>query len=93
MYYITLNKIESTHKNLRTDVVNGVAPELPVVGQRFFMYSDEVLTEATNVRHIYTSVIASVDNQGDDIIFKTENSLYMLSNIKRAVSAQNNKPV
>ena len=94
MYYVTLTKIESTHKNLRTNVVNGMAPELPVTGQPFFMYSDEVLTEGTNVRHIYTSIVVSVDNEAsDDIVFKTQNSLYALSNIKKAIPAQDSEPI
>jgi hypothetical protein len=86
MYYVTLKKIESTHSNVRTDQINGLATELPVVGQQFFMYSSEVLTEGTNVRHIHTSEIkdVKVDAQTGEIVFRTQNSLYALTNIKRA---------
>jgi hypothetical protein len=86
MYYVTLTKIESTHNNLRTNEVNGLAVELPVVGSAFFMYSSEILTEGTNVRHIHTSEIKDVksDMETGEIVFRTQNSLYALTNIKRA---------
>ena len=84
MYYVTLKKIESKHKNLRSDIVNGVTPELPITGISFFMYSDDVLTDKANIRHITTSIVESVDNEttNDIIMFRTKNSIYELSNIR-----------
>jgi hypothetical protein len=86
MFYATLNKVESTHNNLRTNTVNGLVPELPEVGGRLFMYSSEVLTPNTNMRHIYTSIIQEikVDEATGDMTIRTENSLYMLTNIRLA---------
>lgn len=83
MYYCTLKKIESTHNNLRTEVVQGLVPELPVVGKSLFMYSKEILTPNTNVRHILTSRIkeVTISDKNGDIVFRTENSLYELTNI------------
>jgi hypothetical protein len=89
MFYVTLNKIESTHNNLRTDVVTGLTPRLPVVGEQFFMYSNEVLTENTNTRFIRTSKIESIkaSDDGREIIFRTQNSLYTLTSIEPTSSA------
>jgi hypothetical protein len=86
MYYATLKKIESTHNNVRTDTVKGLVPEMPTTGKPFFMYSSEVLTPGTNLRHIYTTEIkeVTVNEENGDIVFRTENSLYVLTSIVRA---------
>jgi hypothetical protein len=87
MYYVTLKKIESKHNNLRTDIVNGLVPELPIIGNRLFMYSKEVLTPGTDTRYVFTSPIKDVvvNAENNDIVFRTENSLYVLTNIVRAI--------
>lgn len=82
MFYVTMKKIESTHKNLRTDEVKGLTPELPQVGKHFFMYSNEVLTPDTNIRYIYTSPVRDMRSNDDEIVFRTENSVYTLSEVR-----------
>jgi len=86
MYHATLKKIESNHNNLRTDTVSGLVPALPVVGDQFFMYSNEALTPGAAGRYIYTSQIQEVrlDPTTGETIFRTENSVYALSGIRLA---------
>jgi hypothetical protein len=74
--YVTLKKIESNHNNLRTDEVTGITHNLPEVGERFFMYAEAL--EEGDVRHIYTSPIKEVREVDNEIVFKTENSVYSL---------------
>lgn len=86
MYHATLKKIESNHNNLRTDMVSGLVPALPVVGAQFFMYSNEALTPGAVGRYIYTSQIQEVrlDLMTGETIFRTENSLYSLTGVRFA---------
>lgn len=88
MYYCTLKKIESTHNNLRTESVKGLANEIPVVGSRFFMYSEDTLTPDTNIRYVNTSVIKDVkfNAENGDYVFRTENSLYVLTSVSKATT-------
>lgn len=76
MLYVTLKKIESTHENLRTDDVTGVTHTLPEVGKSFFMYAKAL--EEGDVRYIHTSPVQEVRMVEDEIVFKTENSVYSL---------------
>jgi hypothetical protein len=76
MMYVTLKRIESNHSNLRTDEVSGIAHSLPTVGKRFFMYAEAL--EEGDVRYINTSAVQDVQSVEDEIVFKTENSLYSL---------------
>ena len=78
MIYITLKKIESTHKNLRTDEVKGGCYYLPEVGSRFAMYTDKPLDPDMDMRFVYTSVVQEVRTVEDEIVFKTENSIYSI---------------
>lgn len=86
MYYVTLKKIESTHNNVCTETMHGLTPALPVVGRQFFMYSDEVLTPGTDTRFINTTTIqgVKVDEENGEIVFRTQNSIYTLTDISRA---------
>lgn len=74
--YVTLKKIESNHNNLRTDEVSGIAHTLPTVGKPFFMYAKAL--EEGDVRYIHTSPVAEVRTLENEIVFKTENSIYSL---------------
>lgn len=94
MYYATLKRIESNHNNVRTDTVDGLIPELPVVGKPFFMYSEEVLTPDTNIRSIYTfSEVVEVkfNEENGDIVFRTQNSLYAITNVRKADPSKDNQ--
>lgn len=90
MYYVTLRKIESSHNKLRTDEVEGLAPELPESGKRFFMYADALeLDEVDAKRYVHTSVVQKVVKRGDDLVFHTENSTYCLTDITKASGEEN----
>lgn len=81
MYTITLKKIESTHNNLRTEEVLGLAPQLPKEGKQFFMYTNPLDPEK-DLRYVHTSTVSSVNyTEEGTIVFRTNNSLYELSNI------------
>lgn len=79
MYPVTLKRIESLHDNLRDDEVTGLAPELPKLGGRFFMYA-EAKDRNSDIRYIRTSEVQSMELlSGGSIGFKTQNSMYELS--------------
>lgn len=77
MYNVLLTKIESTHKNLRTDEVYGVCEKLPKKGEGFRMYSQGLWIK-DGVRLVTTSPVGTVLRDGDVMHFKTENSTYRL---------------
>jgi len=86
MKYIKLKKIESMHGNLRTDEVTGMTPNMPTVGNAFFMYADpldagaEVDGIPVVARYIHTSIVQEVTEHKDgEISFKTANSIYTLN--------------
>jgi len=86
MKYVTLKKIESMHENLRTDEVVGMTPNMPTVGNAFFMYADPLDPEAkvdgvpVNARYIHTSIVQEVtEHKNGEISFKTANSVYSLT--------------
>lgn len=74
---VTLKRIESTHQNLRTDEVKGIAHNAPNINDRFFMYAEAL--EEGDVRHVMTSPVRDIWTNGEEIIFKTENSVYSLT--------------
>jgi hypothetical protein len=82
LYHVTLKKIESNHNNLRTNEITGVCHKLPEVGGNFILLSTEVLTPGTNMRRVTTSEITEVRFVENDIVFKTQNSLYSLTIIE-----------
>ena len=79
MHKVKLEKVESSHNNLRTNSVTGVCIELPIVGKSFMLMSDEVLTASATVRVINTSIVKDVLKCANgDLSFTTENSTYLL---------------
>lgn len=74
-FKILLTKIESNHTNLRTNEIEGLTLELPVVGKGFNM-SGEPLDKNMSVRVINTTEIKEVEQNGDEYTFKTLNSTY-----------------
>jgi len=67
-----------------------LAPELPQISKHFFMYSNEVLTPDTSIRYVYTSLIQDVKEKDNEIVFRTENSVYVLSNIEEIIGNETN---
>jgi len=77
-YKVILTKVDSTHKNLRTNSIEGKSIDLPEVGKVFFLIG-EALTSGATSRFIQTSEISSVKKTGEDeYVFKTLNSTYNL---------------
>lgn len=70
---VRLTRLESSHRNLRTDSVEGDAPRLPKVGHRFSMAAAP-LDPAADIRLIETSPVFELVPGG----FKTMNSHYQL---------------
>jgi hypothetical protein len=77
LYGVKLTKVESNHKNLRTDTVEGVTEKLPAVGDSFVLIGKS-LTEGMNARIVYTTEIQFVENMGNEYMFKTRNSTYKM---------------
>lgn len=72
---VRLTKLSSSHKNLRTDVIEGTAPNLPEKGQSFVVFG-ESLTPENNVRVVQTTEVQSVETMGNEHVFQTLNSTY-----------------
>ncbi len=75
-----LEKICSTHKNLRTDSMEGIFEELPKVGETFKIYGEGLVF---GNRYIHTSPIVEIVEAGKSdkeyFIFKTMNSTYKIT--------------
>lgn len=81
MYRLVMSLIETNGTKLKPSVVVGMAPELPMSGSRFFIYKDG--DDKTPNRYILTSVVQKVTPVEEGIVIKTENSIYLLSGIKK----------
>jgi hypothetical protein len=77
VYEVRLTRVESNHNRIRTDSVEGMTSELPVVGKSFCLIG-ESLTEGMNARLVTTSKITKVDQNGDEYTFNTLNSTYKI---------------
>lgn len=72
---VRLERLESTHRNLRTDHVEGDAERMPQVGVCFRMLAPGL---EFGTRFIETSPVVRVDDGG---VFHTANSTYKLTEI------------
>ena len=76
MYKCILTKIKSTHNNLRTDTIEGIAPNLPQKETCFYLYGQGL---EFGTRLIATSLVKEIINRTDESIdFETQNSTYNL---------------
>ncbi len=75
IYKGILEKIESTHNNLRTDTVQGTF-EPPEIGKSFILYGEGL---EFGVRVIQTTPIKELTKEEKGFCFKTMNSTYKLS--------------
>jgi len=76
---VSLKKLSSAHKNLRTDVVVGETSLLPRLGQPFQMFS-EPLSKKADIRIISTSPVRFLhEDLAGYICFETDNSVYSLT--------------
>lgn len=80
-YQVILEKICSTHDNLRTNTVEGFTTELPKKGD-YFSIVGESLTPGLMARVVTTTEVQSVEVMGDEYQFTTMNSTYRLKVLK-----------
>lgn len=74
----TLFRLQSNHKNLRTDEVEGqVVNGLPTVGHPFILVGKS-LTPGMDARLVETTPVQSVEGEGNSFTFETQNSKYQL---------------
>lgn len=85
-YQVVLEKVRSTHNNLRTDKVEGVTLELPKKGE-YFSVVGESLTPGATARVVTTTEIQNVEQMGDEYMFTTMNSTYKLTVVKEMESS------
>jgi len=86
MFLGILNKIESTHNNLRTSSMEGVFFEFPNIGETFRIFGEGLyfgnrLIETTPVSEI-------IELSTDHIMFKTANSTYKVIKLKEIGNEQ-----
>lgn len=83
MYHVVYSEIEKNTKGESVlSNVEGLAPQLPKIGSRFFMYAKPTRYGDETVRHVITDNVLSVLSVGDDIVVcKTTNALFELSKI------------
>jgi len=83
-----LEKIKSTHKNLRTTTMQGVFEDFPNVGEPFYIFGEGI--EFGN-RMIHTTPIKEILELGKDsdgldyVVFNTANSKYKLTLLEEDV--------
>ena len=80
MYNARLTKIESNHKNLRTNSMEGEISDLPKIGFPLIIVNDKPLDpKAGDSRMIWTTNIVEINKKSDEEYeFKTQNSTYKL---------------
>ena len=83
MYEVTLKKIESMNGDSCGETVYGLAFDMPEVGNRFFMYVNPLDNQNIN-RYIHTTPVHSVEQLKGELVFKTNNSVYVLVNVGKA---------
>lgn len=74
MFKGTFFKIKSSHGNLRTEKIEGVTQELPVVGNCFYLQGKGLEFGA---RFVHTTPIYFCTQLEDTFLFKTVNSTYV----------------
>ena len=77
---VRLIKLESTHENLRTDVVEGTLEVPPQIGEHMLILADPIDQDA-DVRYIMTSEITGVLYQPGIWHVSTKNSTYQVEEI------------
>jgi hypothetical protein len=86
MYTCKLTKIVSNHTNLRTDEIVGFCHDLPAQDQDFLMFSSPLVLapgSSRGLRVVHTTEVQKVETiDSTELIFKTRNSTYKLSEIK-----------
>lgn len=82
-----LERLDSTHQNMRTPTMIGTVPFAPECGFRFRIMGDPIDTDL-DIRIITTSVVQSILIDSDaGITFKTLNSTYRLTKVEGEIRA------
>lgn len=77
LYVGKLFKINSNHDNVRTDTMEGLATELPVVGKGFNLYGG-ALELKVGIRGLFTTSIEELTQLSNGtVLFRTRNSTYV----------------
>lgn len=76
MKTVKLVKINSNHKSLRTDEIEGVTEKMPEVGSSFILLAPPL--ESGDVRAVVTTPVETVKFTGQTYEFRTKNSEYEL---------------
>lgn len=79
---VKLTKLMSSHKNLRTDTVEGVTLSLPVVGERFIMWGEGLEDKEATREVVTTPVLTATPFNNGHLIFETANSVYRVDRIQ-----------
>ena len=85
-YQVILEKVRSTHSNLRTNIVEGITTELPKKGDFFTVIGAPVVQNAI-ARAVTTTEVQNVEQMGNEYIFHTLNSTYKLTVVKEMESS------
>lgn len=89
-----LEKINSSHSNLRTTTMKGIFEDTPEVGEIFVIQGEGL---AFGNRMIYTTPVKEIVEVGIDserqeyVVFKTHNSTYKVSFIDKMSEEEANK--
>lgn len=77
LYKVELEKVKNDHDRLRTDKIEGVTRELPVVGKSFILLGEGL---EFGTRCVNTSPVKEVSKDGHKYTIKTESgSIYSVS--------------
>lgn len=88
MYKVTLEKIESTHENVRTKETTGLIQKLPEIGETLELVSNSLDFEG-GLRLIYTTPIKGVTPiRNNSMVIKTQNSTYAIKDIEEITDEQ-----
>lgn len=75
---VILTRLDSNHTKLRTDVIEGEAMGLPIVGVPFVLVG-EPITEGAQCRVVQTTGVTGIEKVDEfHLIFTTKNSKYSL---------------
>jgi hypothetical protein len=79
---VLLERLDSTNNALRTNNIEGYTLAEPQVGACFLMFG-EPLDPAADARMVSTSLIQSVERDGEVFTFTTLNSTYRVTILDR----------
>lgn len=76
-YVVKLTKLSDNQNSLRTNEVEGISDELPVIGRPFRLVANPIV-EGADARLVITSEIKNIEKTENQYVFNTLNSQYKL---------------